>query len=160
MSTTGIQRWCPHRLAITALLALAVAMPAEAGIKNRLEIGSILLEVTQGSPASLVGLATTANQGLEKAITYQLPTLVPADTSVVIPLFLLNADVDDNNNHAVARGIDTLLFLTNRNPLGGAVVVVQITFRAGSGAALNNPAVFTIAPGQTAVVSAISTLNP
>ena len=39
-------------------------------------------------------------------------------------------------------------------------MVLQITFRGGSGLALNNPAVYTIAPGQTAVVSAISTLNP
>src|SRR5262245_11431898 len=158
MSIPGIRRWCQRIVALAALFALAI--PAEAGIKNRLEIGSVLVEVTQGSPATLVGLATTANQGLEKTITYQIPKLGPADISVVIPLFLLNADIDDSNNRAVARGIDTLLFLTNTNPLGGAVVVVQITFRAGSGAALNNPAVFTIAPGQTAVVSAISTLNP
>jgi hypothetical protein len=160
MSTTGVRPWRQRNVLVAALLVLAVVMPAEAGIKNRLEIGSILIEITQGSPAVLVGLATTANQGLEKTITYQLPKLAPADTSVVIPLFLLNADIDDSNNHAVARGIDTLLFLTNTNPLGGAVVVVQITFRSGNGLALNNPAVYTIGPGQTAIVSAISTLDP
>lgn|SRR5262245_41289621 len=160
MSSTGMQHWRQRSVLVAALLALAVAMPAEAGIKNRLEIGSVLVEVVQGNPAALVGLATTANQGLEKTITYQLPPLAPTNTVIVIPLFLLNADIDDNSNRAVARGIDTLLFLTNSNPPGGAIVVVQITFRAGSGLALNNPAVYSILPGQTAVVSAISTLNP
>jgi hypothetical protein len=168
MSTTGIKHWCQRSVLAAVLLALAVAVPADAGIKNRLEIGSVLIEITQGSPAALVGLATTANQGLEKTITYQLPRLAVGETSVVVPLFLLNADIDDSNNHAVARGIDTLLFLTNTgplggpivNPLGGGIVVVHVTFRAGSGLALNNPAVFSIAPGQTAVVSAISILNP
>jgi len=145
---------------MAGLLALAVAGPVDAGIKNRLEIGSVLIEITQGNPAALVGLAASANQGLEKTISYAFPRLTPADTTVTVPLFLLAADVDDNSNHTVARGIDTLLFLTNSNPLGGPVLVLQVTFRAGNGTALNNPAVYTIAPAQTAVVSAISTLNP
>ena len=150
-----------HRFALVAMvLVVAVVGSVEAGIKNRIEIGSILIEITQGNPAALVGLAASANQGLEKTISYPLPRLTPADTSVTVPLFLLAADVDDNNNKAVARGIDTLLFLTNTNAPGGQSVVVHITFRTGSGAALNNPLVQTIAPTQTAVVSAISTLNP
>ena len=145
---------------VTGLFALAVVSPGEAGLRNRFEIGSILIEITQGNPAALVGLAASANQGLEKTISYSLPKLSAADTSVTVPLFLLNADIDDNGNHAVARGIDTLLFLTNSNPPAGASVTVQVTFRSGSGAALNSPVVQSIAPGQTAVISAISTLNP
>jgi hypothetical protein len=145
---------------VSGLLALALASPGEAGLRNRFEIGSILIEVTQGNPAAIVGLAASANQGLEKTISYSLPRLSAADTTVTVPLFLLNADIDDNGNHAVARGIDTLLFLTNSNPPAGASVAVQITFRSGSGAALNSPVAQSIAPGQTVVISAISTLNP
>ena len=147
-------------IVFAALVAFVIGGTAEAGLRNRFEIGSILIEITQGNPAALVGLAASANQGLEKTITYPLPRLAVTETSVTVPLFLLNADVDDNSNHVVARGIDTLLFLTNANPGGGATLTVHITFRNGEGAALNNPLVRTIAPGQTAVVSAITTLNP
>ena len=111
-----------HCLALMALLALALAPAAQAGTKNRFEIGSILIEVTQGNPAALAGLATSANQGLEKTISYTIPKLSAADTRVSVPLFLLNADIDDNNNRAVSRGIDTLLFLTNNNLPGGETV--------------------------------------
>lgn len=156
----GVRAWSRGVVLVVALLAFAIPGHAEAGIKNRLEIGSILIEVTQGSPAALVGLAASANQGLEKTISYPLPRLSAADTLVTVPLFLLSAEIDDNSNRAVARGIDTLVFLTNTNPSGGETVVVQVTFRSGSGVALNNPAVYTIAPGQTAVISGISTLNP
>lgn len=150
-----------HCLALLALLLAVVPTTAvHAGIKNRLEIGSILIEITQGNPAALAGLAASANQGLEKTISYSIPKLSAADTRVAVPLFLLSADIDDNSNRAVARGIDTLLFLTNNNPAGGESVVVHVTFRSGSGAALNDPVVQGIAPGQTAVISAISTLNP
>lgn len=149
-----------HGLVVVVLLALVLAPAAQAGIKNRLEIGSILIEITQGNPAALAGLATSANQGLEKTISYSIPKLSAADTRVAVPLFLLSADIDDNNNRAVVRGIDTLLFLTNSNLPGGESVVVHVTFRSGSGVVLNDPVVQGIAPGQTAVISAISTLNP
>ena len=82
MSTTGLQHWRLRLILVAVLLALSAVVPAEAGVKNRIEIGSILIEITQGSPAALAGLATTANQGLEKTITYQLPKLTPQDTSV------------------------------------------------------------------------------
>ncbi len=61
-----------------------------------------------GNPAALVGLAASANQGLEKTISYTVPRLTPSDTSIVVPLFLLNADVDDSNNRVVVRALDTL----------------------------------------------------
>ncbi len=149
-----------HGLAVLALVTLALAPAAQAGIKNRIEIGSILIEIVQGNPAALAGMAASANQGLEKTISYTIPKLSAGDTRVSVPLFLLSADVDDNSNRAVSRGIDTLLFLTNGNPAGGEPVVVHVTFRSGAGAALNDPVVQGIAPGQTAVISAISTLNP
>ena len=155
------RNWRSHLgVLLAGLLVLTAAAPVDAGIRNRLEFGSTLIEITQGNPAALVGLAVSANQGLEKTIAYPIPKLTAADTSVVVPLFLLNADVDDDSRRVVVRALDTLLFLTNTSPAGGPVLVVQVTFRASSGAALNNPAVYTIAPTQTVVVSAITTLSP
>ena len=156
----GIRRLSQRSALVAAMLALCLAGSAQAGIKNRIEFGSILIEVVAGNPAALVGLAASANQGLEKTISYTVPRLTPTDTSIVVPLFLLNADVDDSNNRVVVRALDTLLFLTNTNPSGGASVTVHVTFRNASGAALNNPVVQTIAATQTAVVSAITTLSP
>jgi hypothetical protein len=149
-----------RHVVVASILALCLASSADAGIKNRIEFGIILIEIVQGSPAALVGLAASANQGLEKTISYPFPRLTPADTTVTVPLFLLNADVDDSNNRAVLRALDTLVFLTNTSPLGGGNLVVHVTFRNASGVALNSPVVQIIEPTHTAVVSAITTLNP
>ena len=145
---------------VVIVAALAVSGPAQAGQRDRIEIGSILVEITQGSPAALVGMAVSANQGLEKTISYPIPRLGAGDTRVVIPLLLLNLRIDEDSGHSLFRSIDTLLFLTNSNAANGPTLNVQVTFRRGDGTSLNVPVAQSILAGETAVLSAATTLNP
>ena len=145
---------------VVVVAALAVSGPAQAGQRDRIEVGSILVEITQGSPAALVGMAVSANQGLEKTISYPIPRLGVGDTSIVIPLLLLNLRIDEDNGHVLFRSLDTLLFLTNSNPANGPTLSVQVTFRRSDGTSLNAPVAQSILAGQTAVLSAATTLNP
>ncbi len=153
---------------VALLIAVVAWTPAEARRnRQRFESGSILVEITAGSPQALVGLAVTLNGGIEKTISYPLPKLTSADMKVTVPLFVMIVDIDDDGLEPTIKDLDTLLILTNTNASGGSDVTVKVTFRQADGtpavaatAAAGNPATFTIAPTHTIDVSAIVQLNP
>ena len=154
---------------LATLLALGSLSGASAGLADRLEVGSILIEITEGNPPALVGLAVTMNPGLEKTISYPLPRLSPPETRVTVPLFVMQLVGDDNDNGKPDkdkapkfRAIDTLLVLSNGNGPGEANLTLRITFRRADGSTAEgsgNPVSVVIAPGTTALVSAAATLD-
>lgn len=96
-------------MALTALLIVALLMPTSVWAKRVAAGGS--LSITQGTLGSsplttqLVVTALTANPGLEKTITQQLP--LPG------PLFVLPFFVNEDKDSPKQGDIDTILMLTN-----------------------------------------------
>jgi hypothetical protein len=157
-------------IAVALASLVAAVTPVDAGRNHeRVEIGSILIEAQGPSNlAPLVGLALVSNEGLEKIITYPLPQFTTSDTRVVIPLFVMRLNVNDDDGSApTIRELDSFLFLTNSNAGNGPGLPLRITFRRADGSpvvatgnAMGNPLNVTIAPGQTVVISAASAINP
>jgi hypothetical protein len=146
---------------LATLLALVPLSGVTAQQADRLEVGSVLVEITGGNPAALAGLAVTMNPGLEKTISYPLPKLAPTETAVTVPLFVMQL-VGSNDARPRVRALDTLLVMSNGNAPGGAVLALRVTFRRADGSLAEgsgNPANVVIAPGATVLVSAAATLD-
>ena len=166
MRTTSVRCWL-RGAGLAMFLALVSQSGASAGQADRLEVGSILIEITGGDPAALAGLAVTMNPGLEKTISYSIPRVFLPERQVTVPLFVVQLVGSDNDNSdkgksPKVRAIDTLLFLSNGNSPGGEVLNLRITFRRADGSlaeGAGNPVSVVIGPGATAIVSAAATLD-
>jgi hypothetical protein len=147
---------------LATFLALVPLSGASAQQADRLEVGSILIEITGGNPPALVGLAVTMNPGLEKTISYPLPKLSPSETQVTVPLFVMQLVGSSDARPPRIRALATLLAVSNGNVPGGAVLTLRITFRRGDGSLAEgsgNPANVVIVPGATVLVSAAASLD-
>jgi hypothetical protein len=147
---------------LAMLLAVVPLSGASARQADRLEVGSILIEIMGGNPPALVGLAVTMNPGLEKTISYPIPKLAAPETQVTVPLFIMQLTGSDDDKHPKIRAIDTLLVASNGNGPGGAALTLRITFRRADGSPAEgsgNPTIVVIAPGATALISAAATLD-
>ncbi|MBI4609663.1 MAG: hypothetical protein HY726_11725 [Candidatus Rokubacteria bacterium] len=155
---------------VALVVGLVVGSIAEArSLRQHAEIGSILIEVTAGDPSGLVGLALLTNPGLEKTATYPLPKLAASDTRVTVPLFVMQAEVEEDDDdrdrgkrgsrRVVRKDLDTLLILTNGTTGTGENMTLRVTFRRADGTVVGTPVTATLAPGQTALISAADELN-
>ena len=113
------------RIVVVLSLLLLIPLLAPSGVwaKRITAQGSVTITGGTGPlTTQLVVTAVTANPGLEKSITQQLP--LPG------PLFVLPFFVDKEKDSPRQGDLETVLFLTNTT---GAVLVVTLTLRDADG---------------------------
>jgi hypothetical protein len=139
------------RALVGVLLILGLLIPTGVGAKRPVAVfGRLSLTNDDGAPFDpaappLLGFATIANPGGEKAITMQIP---PYTFPVVV-----RTDLDDQGNPG---NLNTLVVLTN---VSGAVLTVRLTLldAGGTPVPLTTP-LLVLSLDQTVAVSLASLL--